>query len=162
MSGPDRLKLELTRDSFGCEQPGSFEPPGSHSAAVRGRLDGARRAHPPAVRDDRARIGLRLDALPETQSQAAQASRGTCAARKVCSTCLRACACTLHGSACVGVRLCMRVCACFLFFDASLLLSVALCVRLRAFPNARVCAPYASLCLCLTDWLCVTRGGTSG
>lgn len=66
MSGPERLKLELTRHSFGCEEPGLFEPPGSHSAAVRGRLNGARRAHPPAVRDDRARAGLRLDALPET------------------------------------------------------------------------------------------------
>ncbi|XP_031711779.1 uncharacterized protein LOC116388237 [Anarrhichthys ocellatus] len=46
------------------------------------RLNGSRRAHLPAVRDDRARAGLRLDAVPETERQAPKTSSWTSAAFK--------------------------------------------------------------------------------
>lgn len=47
-------------------------------------LNGSRRAHPPAIRDDRTRAGLRLDAVPEAERQAAQTGCWTSAALKVC------------------------------------------------------------------------------
>lgn len=65
---------------------------------------------------------------------------------------------------CVGVRLCMRVCACSLFFIAWVCY-LRLWVRLRAFPNARVCC----MCLCVYAWVTgfvwlvvLIMSGTSG
>lgn len=48
------------------------------------RLNGSSRANLSAVRDDRARAGQWLDAVPETERQAPQTSSWTTAALKVC------------------------------------------------------------------------------
>lgn len=73
-------------------QPRAFASPRFYlrQLLVVQRLDGSRRAHLPAVRDDRARPGLRLDAVPETERQAPQTSCSTSAALQVC---VRVCAC---------------------------------------------------------------------
>lgn len=50
------------------------------------RLNGARRAHLPAVRDDRARAGVRLDAVPQTELQTPRAGcRCPAAQLQVCA-----------------------------------------------------------------------------
>lgn len=62
-------------------------------------MNGSRRAHLPAVHDDRARAGLRLDAVPETERQATQTGCWSSAALKVC-----ACVCVpARMNACVSV-----------------------------------------------------------
>lgn len=67
----------------------SPSPCGPHPAA-RVRLNGSCRTHISSVRDDRARGGLRLDALPQTESKAPQTSCRTSAALKVCAcVCVR-------------------------------------------------------------------------
>lgn len=96
-------------------------------------------------------------------------------ARACLPACLLACACMLYGSVCVGVGVLVCVCACvfvpvfflFFFFLTWVCFYLWLCVRLRAFPNARVCVVCVSVFL--PEWLSVCdsdvvliRSGTSG
>lgn len=79
------LSCHPARDpAASCSPRFSFTQLYSRQPRVKQRLNGSRRAHLPAVRDDRARPGLRLDAVPETERQASQTSWPTSAALQVC------------------------------------------------------------------------------